>query len=88
MIVVVPLANALQSLNREKELTEVIEEILKLDPENIEAHKILSWTYKYSKTNSDSMSHISIMENILEKKILNNDQKANFPLDWERHMMI
>ena len=60
------LANALQSLNREKELTEVIEEILKLDPENIEAHKILSWTYKYSKTNSDSMSHISIMENILE----------------------
>ena len=70
------LANALQSLNREKELTEVIEEILKLDPENIEAHKILSWTYKYSKTNSDSMSHISIMENILEKKILNNDQKA------------
>ena len=70
------LANALQSLNREKELMEVIEEILKLDPENIEAHKILSWTYKYSKTNSDSMSHISIMENILEKKILNNDQKA------------
>ena len=70
------LANALQSLNREKELMEVIEEILKLDPENIEAHKILSWTYKYSKTNSDSMSHISIMENILKKKILNNDQKA------------
>ena len=70
------LANALQSLNREKELTEVIEEILKLDPENIEAHKILSWTYKYSKTNSESMSHISIMENILKKKILNNDQKS------------
>ena len=56
------LANALQSLNREKELMEVIEEILKLDPENTEAHKILSWTYKYSKTNSESMSHISIME--------------------------
>ena len=70
------LANALQSLNREKELMDVIEEILKLDPENIEAHKILSWTYKYSKTNSDSMSHISIMENILKKKILNNDQKS------------
>ena len=70
------LANALQSLNREKELTEVIEEILKLDPENIEAHKILSWTYKYSKTNSESMSHISIMENILKKKFLNNDQKS------------
>ena len=70
------LANALQSLNREKELMEVIEEILKLDPENIEAHKILSWTYKYSKTNSESMSHISIMENILKKKTLNNDQKS------------
>jgi len=70
------LANALQSLNREKELMEVIEEILKLDPENTEAHKILSWTYKYSKTNSESISHISIMENILKKKILNNDQKA------------
>ena len=70
------LANALQSLNREKELMEVIEEILKLDPENTEAHKILSWTYKYSKTNSESMSHISIMENILKKKILNNDQKS------------
>ena len=76
-------------LNREKELMEVIEEILKLDPENTEAHKILSWTYKYSKTNSESMSHISIMENILKKKILNNDQaNLNFPLDWERHMMI
>ena len=70
------LANALQSLNREKELMEVIEEILKLDPENTEAHKILSWTYKYSKTNSESISHISIMENILKKNILNNDQKA------------
>ena len=70
------LANALQSLNREKELMEVIEEILKLDPENTEAHKILSWTYKYSKTNSESMGHISIMENILKKKILNNDQKS------------
>ena len=70
------LANALQSLNREKELMEVIEEILKLDPENTEAHKILSWTYKYSKTNSESISHISIMENILKKKNLNNDQKA------------
>ena len=70
------LANAFQSLNREKELMEVIEEILKLDPENTEAHKILSWTYKYSKTNSESISHISIMENILKKKILNNDQKA------------
>jgi tetratricopeptide (TPR) repeat protein len=70
------LANALQSLSREKELMEVIEEILKLDPENTEAHKILSWTYKYSKTNSESMSHISIMENILKKKTLNNDQKS------------
>jgi len=70
------LANAFQSLNREKELMEVIEEILKLDPENTEAHKILSWTYKYSKTNSESISHISIMENILKKKNLNNDQKA------------
>ena len=70
------LANAFQSLNREKELMEVIEEILKLDPENTEAHKILSWTYKYSKTNSESISHISIMENILKKKILNNDQKS------------
>ena len=70
------LANAFQSLNREKELMEVIEEILKLDPENTEAHKILSWTYKYSKTNSESISHISIMENILKKNILNNDQKA------------
>ena len=47
------LANALQSLNREKESMEVIEEILKLDPENTEAHKILSWNYKYSKTNSE-----------------------------------
>jgi len=70
------LANAFQSLNREKELMEVIEEILKLDPENTEAHKILSWTYKYSKTNSESISHISIMENILKKKNLNNDQKS------------
>ena len=43
----------------------MIEEILKIDPENTNAHKILSCTYKYSKTNAETMSHISIMEKIL-----------------------
>ena len=69
------LAAAFQSLNREKELSEVIKEILRLDPDNIGAHKILSWTYKYSKKNEESLNHIRKMENISKKKNITNDQK-------------
>ena len=73
--ILLSLANAFQSLNKKKELMEVIQEILTLDPDNAGAHKILSWIFKYSKSNVESMEHIYKMEKILKKNNLNVDQK-------------
>lgn len=71
-------AGALQSLNRKDEALKVIDQIIKVDPDNEKAHKILSSIYKYSKEKSSTISHISQMENIFEKKeeYLNDDQKG------------
>jgi tetratricopeptide (TPR) repeat protein len=74
--ILIHLANALQSLNRKKELTEVLEEIFKIDKDNILANKILTTIYKYTKADTKTIDHISRMEKIYIKKDLNNYDRA------------
>jgi len=73
--ILINLANSYQSLNKKKESMETIYEILKIDPNSISAHKILSRIYKYSEKNDESIAHLARMENILKKNDLNNNQK-------------
>ena len=54
------LALAFQSLNKVKETTEIVNKMLKIDPKNANAHQILSSIYKYSPTNGETMTHLSL----------------------------
>ena len=71
----IQIATTFQSLNKLKESIEAINEILKIYPEDINAHKILSSIYKYSNKNNETMEHISKMKDIFKKSDLNEDQK-------------
>ena len=51
-------------------------EILKIDPDNISAHKTLSSIYKYSKKNEETMAHINKMKNIFDKNDLSDNDKG------------
>jgi ribosomal protein L22 len=70
------LAGAYHSLNKKKESIEIVNEILKNDPHNAEAHKALSSLIKYSKKNEETMIHISRMKNILNGNNLEDSQKG------------
>ena len=70
------LASSFQSLNKKKESIEIVNEILKIDPDNISAHKRLSSIYKYSKKNEETMTHISKMKNILDKNNLSDGERG------------
>src|SRR6056300_765555 len=72
----VHLATANHSLNKKKETLDDINEILKFDPDNVSAHKILSSIYKYSKEDKKTMSHLTEMESIIKKNGLDENQKA------------
>jgi tetratricopeptide (TPR) repeat protein len=76
IIILNHLAGAYHSLNKKKESIEIVHEILKKEPNNAEAHKILSSLYKYSKKNEETMIHISRMKNILNVNNLEDDQKG------------
>ena len=76
IIILTHLATSFQSLNKKKESIETVNEILKIDPDNINAHKTLSSIYKYSKENEETMTHISVMKNIFDKNELSNDEKG------------
>ena len=69
------LATAYHNLNKKDKTLGIVREILKIDSDDVGAHVILSSIYKYSKTNEETISHISKMENIL-KKNLTDSQKA------------
>jgi len=69
------LASSFQSLNKKKELMEIINEIFKIDPDDINANKTLSSIYKYSKENHEAMTHLAKMKNISKKIDLSDNQK-------------
>ena len=62
------LATSYQSLNKKEEALNIIDEILKIDPNNVGANVILSSIYKYSNVSEKTTSHISKMKNILKEK--------------------
>ena len=64
------------SLNKKKEAIEIINEILKIDPDNVGAHKSLSQIYKYSAKDKETINHISKMEKILKENNLDNYQEG------------
>ena len=68
------LANAYQSINNKKEVLDLINKILEIEPNNIHAHKILSSLTKYTKENTQSLEHVLRMENLI-KENLNDYQK-------------
>ena len=70
------LAVAFQSLNRLTETIKTINKIFKIDPNNVNAHQILSSINKYSLTNEESMIHISKMKKILSENNFKDDQKG------------
>ena len=69
------LALALQSLNKVTETIEVVNKMLKIDPNNANAHQILSSIYKYSLTNEETMIHISKMKKILLENNFEDEKK-------------
>jgi hypothetical protein len=54
---------------------EIINEIFKIDPDDINANKTLSSIYKYSKENHEAMTHLAKMKNISKKIELSDNQK-------------
>ena len=70
------LAVAFQSLNKLTETIETVNKILKIDPNNVNAHQILSSIKKYSLTNEETMNHISQMKKILSEENFGDDQKG------------
>ena len=70
------LATSFQSLNKKKESIETINEILKIDPDNITAHKTLSSIYKYSQENDETITHLTKMNNIFNKNNLSDSEKG------------
>ena len=70
------LAVSLQSMNMKEELIEVINEILNINQDNINAHKILSTFYKYSPEDKKTIDHINHMEKIFQKNNLSDDQRG------------
>ena len=62
------LATSYQSLNKKEEALNIVDEILKIDPNNVGANVILSSIYKYSNASEKTISHISKMKNILKEK--------------------
>ena len=70
------LAVAFQSLNKLTETIETVNKILKIDPNNVNAHQILSSIKKYSLTNEETMNHISQMRKILSEDNFGDDQKG------------
>ena len=71
----IQIATTFQSLNKLKESIEAINEILKIYPEDVNAHNILSSIYKYSNKNNETMEHISKMKDIFKNSDLNEDQR-------------
>ena len=69
------LAVAFQSLNKLTETIETINKIFKIDPNNVNAHQILSSINKYSLTNEETMIHLSQMKKILSENNFEDDQK-------------
>ena len=70
------LALSFQSLNKITEAIETVNKILKIDPNNANAHQILSSIYKYSLTNEETMIHISRMKKIFSEDSFGEDQKG------------
>jgi tetratricopeptide (TPR) repeat protein len=70
------LSSSYRSLNRKKEAIETINEILRIEPDNINAHKSLSSIYKYSRNDEETMTHISKMKNIFNTKDLDDSEKG------------
>ena len=70
------LAVSLQSMNMKEELIEIIDEILNINQDNINAHKILSTFYKYSPEDKKTIDHINHMEKIFQKNNLSDDQRG------------
>ena len=70
------LALSFQSLNKITETIETVNKILKIDPNNANAHQILSSIYKYSLTNEETMIHISKMKKIFSEDNFGDDQKG------------
>jgi len=70
------LALAYQSLNKVTDTIKTVNKMLKIDPKNANAHQILSSIYKYSKTNDETMFHLSQMKKILLENNLENEQEG------------
>jgi tetratricopeptide (TPR) repeat protein len=77
LIILINLAASYQSINKKKESLETIQEIFKLDPNNVRAHKLLSEIYKYSEKNEETIAHLVKMEDILKRNDLNDSQKES-----------
>jgi len=69
LIILNHLATAYQSLNQKDKVLNIVDEILTIDPNNIEVQSVLSSIYKYSKKNEETISHISKMEKILKNNL-------------------
>src|SRR6056300_690406 len=70
------LAQAFHSLNNVKDLLETINDILKIEPDNVLAHRMLSKIFKYSTEKPETMEHLEKVKKISNKANLNNFQKS------------
>ena len=72
----IQLAQAFHSLNNVKDLLETINDILKIEPDNVLAHRMLSKIFKYSTEKPETMEHLEKVKKISNKANLNNFQKS------------
>jgi tetratricopeptide (TPR) repeat protein len=75
--ILIHLAGAFQSLNKRDKVLQTIDEIIKIDPNNVDAQLFLNSSYKYSHQNEETIFHIAKMEQILKEKNLTENQKAS-----------
>jgi len=72
------LANAHQSMNNKKEVLNLLNEIFKIEPKNINAHKIFSSLTKYNKDNKESVEHVLKMENLINENLNDHEKLMAF----------
>ena len=76
LVFLIHLAVSFQSLNKVAETIAIVNKILRIDPNNANAHQILSSIYKYSLTNEETMIHISRMKQIFTESNFEGDQEG------------
>ena len=64
--IMLSLASVYQSIDKVEKVKEILDEVFLVKPKLAQAHKMLSEVTKYSSENSQSLSHVDQMKDILE----------------------